>query len=225
MVNIKSTNEIILNMLDHFKITIPDADTKPGTVIRDLIIDAPANQLSLMYDELSNVSNLQSLRLVTGADLDNLAKNYGLIRKQSFPSSGVAVLTFSSVPSPIAINSGSLIYSYNGYSFQVLNGLSLTPDKINYYASIATQYQNDLDYNGIKDKYAVEITVQSTTPGASGNIGKYSLNRTNIIGINNVLNVSSFAGGLDQETDDSFRNRILSLFNLKWAFYIIVRSA
>jgi len=213
MVNIKSVNEIILNMIDHFKVTLPQADTKPGTVIRDLMIDAPASQLSLLYDELSNISNLQSLRLVSGPDLDNLAKNYGILRKQPSASSGVCILTFSSIPAPIAINKGDLIYAYNGYSLRVLNGMSINPSKINYYASIATKYKNDLDFSGITDKYAVEVTVQATTSGSAGNIAKYSINRTNILGVTGALNAAAFNGGTDQESDDSFRNRVLSLFS------------
>ena len=213
MVKIKSVNEIILNMIDHFNTTIPDADTKPGTVIRNLIIDGPSNQLSLLYDELAQVSNLQSLRLVSGSDLDNLAKNYGAIRKQSTSSSGTVILTFASIPATVNINKNDLVYASNGFSFSVLNGFSINPAQTNYYASIASKYRNDLDFVGISDQYAVEVTVQATTPGSAGNISKYSINRTNISGVSNATNAVDFAGGSNQETDSVFRNRVLSLFS------------
>src|SRR5579885_1981180 len=127
MVTIRNANEIIANLIDFFRLVQPDLDTKPGTVARDLFIDAPASQLSLLYDELSGVSNKQSLRLVTGTDLDKLAKNFGIVRKQSTPSQGVALLTFSSITAPVNINKGDLVTSTSGLTFQVTTGISVTP--------------------------------------------------------------------------------------------------
>src|SRR5271155_3915604 len=97
MVSIRSVNEIISNLLDFFRLAQPTLDTKPGTVARDLFIEGPSSSLALLYDELQGVSNKQSLRLSIGSDLDKLAKNYGLVRKQSTSSTGVALLTFSSL--------------------------------------------------------------------------------------------------------------------------------
>lgn len=212
MVAIRSTNEIILNLLDYFKLTQPNLDTKPGTVARDLFIDAPASQLSLLYDELANISNKQSLRLVAGTDLDKLAKNFGVIRQQSSKANGVALLTFSSIDAPVNINAGAIIYSTNGLSFSVVNGVAVTPNSSNYYRSIATKYRDQLDTIGITDLFAIEVTVQASAPGLVGNIGKYSLNRTNIPGVSNATNILAFTGGSDQEADAVFRNRVLATF-------------
>lgn len=213
MVTIRSVNEIILNLIDFFKIAQPDLDTKPGTVARDLAIDGPANVAALIYDELSKVSTQQSLRLVVGSDLDKLAKNFGLYRKQATPSNGVGLLTFASIPATIAITQGGLVTANNGFSFAVVNGLSVVPSQLNFYKSIATQYANNLAFVGISDPYAVQISLQATTPGSSGNIANYSLNSTSIAGVSNVTNVTPFIGGNDQESDASFRNRILSVFS------------
>ncbi len=213
MVVIRSTNEIILSLIDFLRLTQPNADTKSGTVIRNLVIDAPANQLGLLYDELSKISTQQSLRLVIGADLDKLAKNFGLVRKSASPSSGIALLTFSSIPAVVNINNNNLITASNGFAYIVLNGTSVVPSQLNFYKSIATKFRNDLNFVGITDQYAVEVTVQATVAGVSGNIGKYSLNNTNISGVSNVTNVASFTGGSNQEDDATFRNRILSVFS------------
>lgn len=212
MVSIRSVNEIILNLIDFFKLTQPDLDTKPGTVARDLFIDAPATQISLLYDELSTVSNKQSLRLVNGSDLDKLAKNFGVVRVQPTKATGVALLTFSSINSPININSGGVITSSVGVSFSILNSISVSPNSINYYRSVASKFRDQLDIAGISDTLAVEVTVIASSPGSFGNIGKYSLNRTTIPGVSNVTNVTSFTGGADQETDSAFRTRVLSTF-------------
>lgn len=213
MVTIRSVNEIILNLIDFFKIAQPNLDTKPGTVARDLCIDGPANVAALIYDELSKVSTQQSLRLVVGSDLDKLAKNFGLHRNQATPSNGVGLLTFASIPATIAINQGGLVTATNGFSFSVVNGLSIVPSQLNFYKSIATQYANNLSFVGITDPYAVQVSLRATTPGSSGNIANYSLNSTSITGVSNVTNVTPFIGGNDQESDASFRNRILSVFS------------
>ncbi len=213
MANRRTVDEIILYLLDYYRLVQPDADVKPGTVIRDLAIEGPSSVVGLLYDELNNVSYLQSLRNVSNSDLDKLAANYGIIRKGATASSGTAILTLSSIPANININAGDLIYANNGFAFKALNSLTISASLTNYYRSIASKYRNDLDYTGNKDQYAVEITVQATSPGASGNIGKYALNRTNIASITGVLNAVGFSGGSNQESDAAFRDRIFSTFS------------
>lgn len=213
MVVIRSADEIILNMIELLKVLQPSADSKPGTVIRDLLIELPASQLSLVYDELANVSNLQSLRFVSGVDLDNLLSNYGLTRKSATKSSGLALFTFNAIPASVAINKGDLVFSSNGTSFVVSNGISVNPSNSNLYRSIATKYQTDLDFLNISDTFAIEVTVQATTPGSTGNISKYGLIRTATPGVSNVTNIFPFTGGGNQEDDASFRNRGLAIFS------------
>lgn len=200
-------------MIELLKVLQPSADSKPGTVVRDLLIEMPASQISLLYDQLADVSSLQSLRTVSGSDLDNLLSNYGLSRKSSAKSSGLVLLTFNSIPAPIAINKGDLAYASNGTSYQITNGLSVNPANINLYRSIATKYKNDLDFLGVSDIYAVEATVQATTPGSAGNISKYGIVKINTPGVSNISNIFSFTGGSDQEDDASFRNRGLAIFS------------
>ena len=158
MVVIRNANEIIQSLLDFFRLAQPDLDCKPGTIARDLFVDAPSSQLSILYDELSGISDKQSLRLVTGSDLDKLAKNYGIIRKQSTPSSGVALMTFASIPATININQGDIVTSVSGLSFTVQTGISIIPSSLNFYRSVATQFATQLAFVGITDQYAVEVT-------------------------------------------------------------------
>lgn len=213
MVTIRSVNEIILNLIDFFRLAQPDLDTKPGTVARDLFIDAPSSQLALLYDQISGVSNQQSLRLVIGSDLDKLAKNFGVVRKQSTPATGVALLTFSSISAPVAINRGDTVVASNGFSYAVSSGISVTPAAANFYRSVASKFSDQLNLVGITDQFAVEVTVVATTAGTAGNIGSYSLSRTTIPGVSNVTNINPFTGGTDQENDAAFRNRVLASFS------------
>ena len=212
MVTIRSVNEIILSLIDFFQLAQPDLDTKPATVARDLFIDGPSSQLALLYDQLSNVSQQQSLRLVVGTDLDNLAKNFGIIRKQATPSSGTTLLTFASINATININARSIVTANNGFSFATQTGISVVPSSINFYRSTASKFSAQLALAGITDQFAVEVTVTATTAGSAGNIGSYSLSMTTIPGVSNVTNINAFSGGTDQENDAAFRNRVLSSF-------------
>ncbi len=213
MVTIRSVNEIIANLVDFFRLAQPNLDTKPGAVARDLFIEGPSAQLSLLYDQLQSVSNNQSLRLSIGTDLDKLGKNFGLVRKQSTPAAGIALLTFSSLNSVININKGTSIYTAGGLGFTVTNGTSIVPSNINFYRSVATKFSAQLAFVGITDQYAVQVTVTASSPGSASNIGQYTLSKVSIPGISNVTNTVAFSGGTDQETDAAFRNRILSTFS------------
>lgn len=213
MVSIRSTSEIVQNLLDFFKLVQPNASVNPGSVIRDLLIDPQASQLSLLYDELGTISNKQSLSLVSGTDLDKLAKNFGIARTQSTFANGVVLLTFSSLASPISINQGDIVIAQNGFSFAAVAGLVVAPSAINYYKSISSKFRSQLNTAGITDLYAVEVTVTATTAGSSGNIGAYTINKTHIVGVSNVTNVNAFTGGANQENDAIFRNRVLSSFS------------
>jgi hypothetical protein len=213
MVRIRSQNEIILSLIDYFRVTQPLLDTKPGTISRDLIIDGPSSQLSRLYDQLNQLSSLQSLSLAIGSDLDNLSQNYGAVRQLGSKSTGPALLTFSDLSTDIPISQGSIITAKNGATFIIMNSLVISAVAVTTYQAVAAQYQSDLSFVGITDPYAVQVLVQATAAGIQGNISKYSLTTAGIAGINNVTNAVPFSGGSAAETDATFKARVLSIFS------------
>jgi hypothetical protein len=210
---IRNTSELIASFLDYYRKVLPDGDTKPGTNLRNIFIEAPSVQIANLYTELAKISNKQSWEDISGTDLERLARNFGITRQQAEGSTGLAILTFASLNGPIVIPSGGIIYANNGVGFSVANQLIISPSNASIYKANATKWRNDLDYVGIKDQYAVAVLVNSTTPGSNSNIVKYSLTRTNIAGISNVTNISVFSGGKNQETDAAFRQRVQSLLS------------
>lgn len=213
MVRIRSTDEIILSLLDFYRSTQPLLDTKPGTVSRDVIIDGPATQLARLYEELSSISNLQSLRFSVGADLDRLAQNFGAIRQRGAKSTGPVLLTFSSLDADIAINKGDFVTAKNGSSFVVLNNFTISTVFEGTFRATAAKFRSDLDFVGITDEFAAEVLVEANASGIQGNISKFSINSTTVPGINNVTNAFPFGGGRDTEDDATFRNRVLAVFS------------
>lgn len=209
----RSLESISLNMIDYIRIVQPNLDVKPGSVARDIGIDLPAQELAKLYVELRNVANLQAVITATGVDLDNLARNYGLVRGTGSRASGVAVFTTNSLDSDVVIDAGSLATARNGFTFQTLTQGSMLAANASVYRANALRLRTDLDLAGISDEFAIEVAVEASNPGAAGNIGKFGITTSNVPGISNVTNLQTFAGGSSTEQDDAFRSRLLGVFS------------
>ncbi len=212
MARIKSLEEIVLSMLDFIRLAQPDANLNPGSVIRDTMVDMPATAISQLYDELRAASGFQAILAATGSELDKIARNYSISRNTGSPARGVAVLTTNNLEANISIPNGTFFISRNGQKFRTLSDTLMDAARPNIYRSNAVRLANDLQMIGILDQFAVEVSVQAISPGVAGRISKYQLLSHGIPGISNITNISSFTGGSSIESDDQFRNRILSIF-------------
>lgn len=210
--NFRSLDEIVLAMLDYLRVVQPDLDTKPGSVARDVAIDPTASELSKLYIELRKIQNLQSIASANGKNLDQLARNFGLVRGGGSPATGVIVFTTNVLDTDILIPANTIVTARNGISFKTLSDITLESSKANVYRSNAIRLRTDLELAGITDTYAVEITVEATSFGSSGNVGKFSVITHTVSGVSNVTNVESFSGGANTESDDAFRARVLGVF-------------
>lgn len=208
----RNFQDVVINLIEYLRLVQPDLDTKPGTVSRDLFIDAPSQQIASLYTELRNISGLQSFFSATGTDLNKLALNYGVRRAQGTASTGVAVFTTNNLDLDIFIPQGSVVTANNGVTFQTTAAVTMSASNSNVFKANATRLRSDLDLIGNVDQFAVEINVQSLILGTSGNIGRFALSSQNVPGISNITNLKSFSGGTDQESDTEFRSRILSVF-------------
>jgi hypothetical protein len=213
MVKIRNTTELIQNSLDFYRTAKPQLDTKPATVARDLLVDGPSIQLAALYQELARIRANQSLRLSLGQDLDKLASNYGAVRRQGSASSGTSLFTFTEIEADIPINGGDVVTANNGATFSVQNGITVSPTQRNVFRATASKFRAQLDFAGISDEFAVEVTVTATAPGRLGNISRYALVTTSTLGVSNVTNAVAFGGGSDAEDDAAFRSRILAIFS------------
>jgi uncharacterized phage protein gp47/JayE len=139
--------------MDFLRLVQPDLDTKPGTVARDLFVDAQASELAKLYSELRNISNLQSLSSAVGTDLDRLAKNFGLVRGTGSPASGTVYFTTNDLTSDIFIPSNTLVGSQSGTQFATQIDSAMEASKSNVYSSNALRIRAELDLAGITDQY------------------------------------------------------------------------
>ena len=213
MANILSTSQLVQKLIDFLKSAQPNLSTSPGSVARDLFVDATAIRIAELYNELSRISSAQSINQSVGDDLDNLASNYDVQKLEPGKSSGPAILTFNSLFSDITIPAGSIIYSRNGMSFKIIAGTVALSANEAQYRSLATTFRTDLDFVGLTDNYAIQVSVECASTGINGNIPKYNLSAVSIPGISGVTNNVPFTGGSSAENDGSYKTRILSVFS------------
>lgn len=88
MIDVKTFDEIVQNIINAIHDKVPEADSKEGTFIRDVFIDPIADQMAALSIDMKNVEYSQSILTATGDDLDRLAVNYGLTRKTAQPATG-----------------------------------------------------------------------------------------------------------------------------------------
>ena len=213
MARIKSFNELVASMIDRLRLTQPNLDTKPGTVARDLFVDLQADELQKVYNLISLVSEKQSFLTSSGRDLDRLAANFGLTRKLGSKASGIAVFSTDNIDVEITIPDGTTVLSKNGSLFFTVGTYIMLPSDRSRLEANAFRLRDGLSAAGIADPFAIEIPIQANNPGTSGNISSFQIVESNSEFGLSVTNISSFSGGLDVESDGSFRSRIVSVFS------------
>ena len=212
MANFRSLDSIILSMLDYIRLVQPNADTKPGTVFRDVAVDPTAQEISRLYADLRGIASLQSYSTSSGSSLDRLAANFSAVRGTGASASGTAVFSTTSLDTDVAIPAGTAVTSRSGVRFRTMISVTMSVANSGVYSANASRMRSELDSAGITDEYTVEVPVEAISPGAAGNISKYSLTSTSVLGISAVTNLETFSGGSNAESDSTFRSRVLGIF-------------
>jgi uncharacterized phage protein gp47/JayE len=214
MATSRGFSDIVNSMIERLKISQPNLDTKPGSVSRDLFIDLTADQIARFYNVLNVVSQKQSLGSSSGQDLDLIASNFGIGRKTGSPASGFIVICTNNLSSDIPIPGGTTATARNGLTYRTLGNYSLSVGDKGRLAANANRLKKALSIAGISAAYALEVPVECTSVGSSGNISSLQIVSLDI-SLNNlvVTNLSTFTGGQNREGDDGFRSRILSIFS------------
>lgn len=213
MASIKSFSEIVATMIERLNLVQPNLDTKPGTVARDLFVDLQADELQRIYRLLSVISDKQSFATAVGKDLDRLAANFGVSRRAGSPASGIVIFTASDLNQDLPIPTGTTVSARNGVSFKTIGNFSMLASEKSRYAANAQRLREVLDISGISDQYAVEIPVEATTAGTTGNLSSFQIVETDTRFDFQVTNANSMTGGSDSENDSQFRTRFLSTFS------------
>jgi uncharacterized phage protein gp47/JayE len=203
----KTFSQIVSSMIARLKSVQPTVDTKAGTFARDVTIDAPANEMGLLYGEVQQVGNAQSPETGVGADIVRLAENYGLRRKGSAKATGTVTFYRSAAPTAditIAVGTAVSTVAATGVvarSFTVTAAVTLP-------VTGSAAY-----YNASLGRYEISTTIRATTGGMSGNVaaGTITTLTTPIDGLQGCTNADALTGGVDQESVDELKGRLLDV--------------
>jgi len=213
MASFRTFSEIVSSMIERLKLTQPNLDTKPGTVSRDLFVDIQADQIDRLYRSISFVSEKQSLATTVGRDLDRLAANFGVSRNSGTAATGIVVFATNSLTTDISIANGTTVRARNGMSFKVIGNYVMSSAEKSRFSANANRMRRALNLAGLSSKYAIEVSVQATRPGTSGNIASLQIVSSDLPFNASAVNLTAISGGVSREVDSSFRSRILSIFS------------
>lgn len=208
---IRTSDELIQQAINYITAWRPDVDTSVGTLLKDIVVDVPATILGLAYQDLQQIQKASSINYVdelTDSQVEDLAANYGLTRKQGSYATGVVYFYKNARPTTIitignADGTGGVSVSTsnadNGqtYGFTTVETKQLTPDNA------------DSFYNATNNRYEVPITIQANAIGTAYNVAAYSIQNNKLINeIDGVVNYNACQGGLDIETNAQLADRI-----------------
>lgn len=199
-------SSIINQMRQYIKNLYPSMSTSEGTILNDVVISAPAQQIGNQYDQLAIVQNDQAVNTASDTGLNKMASNFTLLSKSATPSQGQIIFYSNTPPSnDITINTGTLVSTLSstaapGTFFTTLQTATM-------YANLASTY-----FNPATNKYELSILATASSPGSAGNVAAGTIIAliTPISGINGCYNPNDMVGGTDLESPDALRTRIIT---------------
>ena len=102
----RGINEVINDAVESISSKKPDmenAANTSGSVTRDVVIETPAQEFGVVYEDQEVIKKLQSINYaadMSEAELNDLAANYGLERRTGTPATGLITLIVRDFGSP-----------------------------------------------------------------------------------------------------------------------------
>ena len=204
----RTFSDIVNSMISYIKGVKSSLDTSEGTIVNDVVISAPSQEIAKLYNEMDIVSKSQNIYTAPDSSLRGHGGNLGLLIRGARQSKGyVRFFTFNPPLNDIVIAAGTVVSTVptsNSSSQQFLTTITRTM-----YSSLSSTYLNP-----DTAVYEIEIPVISVNPGLNSVVGSQTITSliTSIAGINGCYNLSPTTGGSNEENIEDFRRRIA----IKW---------
>lgn len=206
---IREKSTIIQDAIAFISTAIPNIFTAVGTVVRDLVIESPAQEFEKVYDELEHTQQLQSLEFATTQtedELDAYASNFGLTRLLGTAATGSVtfrIRNYSTSSANISVPVGTLVATTGTDTIPQVS--FFTTQALLFQASLAPAY-----FNPSSGYYELTATIIAQEIGESSNVSAGTITQlvTSITGINSVINSVASTGGEDIESNADFAERI-----------------
>jgi len=179
-------------------------DLSEGSIVDDIVISAPSQEIAKLYEENNITSQGQSLETSSDLATDSLGKNIGILRLSSRSASGtVKFFTFNAPTNDITISVGTIISTYATNGAESIQ--FVVTSTVYMYAQLAASY-----LNVTKNVYEVSASIEALKSGLDGIVGPQAVTQlvTVIPGIDGVYNDDSTAGGADSESTNDLKIRI-----------------
>ena len=206
---IRSKEQIITDAITFIKSRVTNIATEVGSVIRDIVIESPAEEFDEVYTELERIQKINSVNFpddATEEELDALGANYGLLRKSGTAAVGTItfqVRDFSTTSSPITVPVGTTLATTG--SDGILQVTFVTTEALFFDPALAPTL-----FNPLTGLYELTSNITAETIGLSGNVtaGTITVLSSSVPGITSVVNTTATTGGEDIETNTAFAARI-----------------
>lgn len=209
---IRTSDEIIQQALNYINAWRPDVDTSVGTLIKDIVIDVPATILGTLYQDLQQIQKACSVNYInelTDNQVEDLAANYNLTRKQGSYATGI--ITFIKYSEPTTTITVGASDGTGGVSVSTLkddNGVSYSFTTVET-KSFTTTNASSL-YNAANNRWELNVTIQADNVGVEYNVAANAIKMfSGINGVDDIINYNACAGGLNIETNEELGQRII----------------
>lgn len=205
----RTRDEVILDLITNILRSSEKADTFPGQVIRDIVVNSPSAEFESLYNQLSRLSLSQSIanaNLMTTQELDDLVSNYGITRRGAQRAFGQVTFYTPTVPSSIVrIPQGTSLGTNIGVTSQEITFSTRTD-------AVFDPALEGVYFNPNTGNYELTVDVVSDNPGTAGNVGPYTITKVRNGNFPfSVTNQNSTTGGVDQESNNDLAIRALNI--------------
>lgn len=215
----KSLSEIINNLEAEAVKNSPNADVGRNSAFHDVAIQPPAQELTVIYENLKNAVLNQSIFTGTDDAVTQLARNENIRRKGSTSSSGLITIASKALPTKnIFIPAGTKFSTNSGKQvITASNGILPALSDIEFLNNDPTKSpfffinEKAKSASDTGERYGIDIPVITVELGSQSRIDSNQINQfagTPIEGVDEILNRIPIAGGLDQESILSLQTRI-----------------
>jgi hypothetical protein len=205
----RTRDEVVLDLITNILRSSEQADTFPGQVIRDIVVNSPSAEFENLYNQLDRLSLSQSIanaNLMTTQELDDLVSNYGITRRGSQKAFGQVTFYTPTVPS-------SIVRIPQGTSLGT--NIGVTSKEITFSTRTDAVFDPALEgvyFNPNTGNYEITVDIVSDNPGTEGNVGPYTITKVRNGNFPfNVTNQNSTTGGVDQESNNDLAIRALNI--------------
>lgn len=206
---IRSKTTIIDDAIAFIKSVVPNIATEIGSVVRDLVIESPAEEFDKANQEILRTQKLHSINFpdaMTTEELDSLAANYAILRSEGTPSIGTVTFqlqNFSTSSSDVNIPIGTVVSTIG--SDTIPTASFVTTEALFFDHLLAPGY-----FNPSTGLYELTSSIQAEQIGVGGNVTAGTIVQpiTNISGVFSIINTVATTGGEDIENNTDLAARV-----------------